>query len=186
MSVTLALWILTWVAIVIVYLGLSAVLREVRLLRGQVSRLQQQVSGAAALAPITTPTTPAMPALASQTARVVLVAESGCPLCRILLARLEERSADLRARPGLLSYETAENWDDALAGVDLIRDEQAWSTLAYLQPPVLLLVEPDGELRDLVLPVNAAELDSALTRWDLVLPQPSSAINDPAHLGAST
>jgi hypothetical protein len=38
MSVPTAFWVLTWAAIVVLYFGLAAVLRELRLLRGAVLR----------------------------------------------------------------------------------------------------------------------------------------------------
>ncbi|MDO5663521.1 MAG: hypothetical protein Q4G40_12560, partial [Brachybacterium sp.] len=44
MSGTVALWVLTWIALIVLYLCLAAVLREVRLLRAQVGRLQERVS----------------------------------------------------------------------------------------------------------------------------------------------
>ena len=167
MSPTVALWALTWVAIVVLYLCFSAVLREVRLLRGQVMRLQEQVS--------TMPATsdeaelPSVPGLADGRRRVVLVAESGCPLCRMLLAHLSDLAPGLAARPAVLTYQSAQDWDQVPAGVDFIRDDRAWSALAHLQPPVVLLVDTDGQLLDLVLPVNEAEVDRALARWQPTL-----------------
>lgn len=76
MSAHWALLVLTWAAMVVLFLGLGAVLREVRLLRARVD------SGAASgeRVDITLP-----PAVTGGRAGLVLAVDSGCPLCIALL-----------------------------------------------------------------------------------------------------
>lgn len=178
MSPVVALWAATWVALVVLYLCLSAVLREVRLLRGQVARLQEQLSTRPAQDGQGLPGP--LPVLAAHAPRVVLVAESGCPLCRLLLAHLSERAGQLAVAPAVLTWQPAQAWGEVPGGRTFIRDEQAWSALAHLQPPVVLLVDADGKVLDLVLPVNEAEVDRTLSRWNLALTRPAA----PAPQGA--
>lgn len=158
MSPTTALWVLTWIAIVVLYLCLAAVLREVRLLRSQVARLQASPSGENDAEALPT-------SLTEDGNGIVLVADSSCPLCRLSLARLGELSEQLPARPVVLTHEAPDQWDEVPAGVRLVRDERAWSSVAHMAPPVLLRLAPDGTVLDTVLPVNERDIDSAVLRW---------------------
>ncbi len=154
------MWVLAWIAIIAVYLGLAAVLREIRALRDQVSRLTE---AAGHLGPDQTVRLPA--GVAGGSARVVLAADSTCPLCRLVLARLSKRAARLTDPPVLLTHESPQEWDQAPDGVTMVRDDVAWSRIAHLAPPVLMWVEPDGTVRDLRLPVHENDVDNALGRW---------------------
>lgn len=160
MSPGVALWVLAWIAIVVLYLGLSAVLREIRLLRAQVSRLT--ASGAAPRAA----QNPRLPAtLMADGPGIVLTADSLCPLCRVVAATVSAQ-ADRLGRPvTLLTHESPEAWTDVPPGLRLVQDEQAWREVSHLSPPVLMDVAADGVVRDLVLPSNENEADAALKRW---------------------
>ncbi|MCO1581101.1 hypothetical protein M8C13_35650 [Crossiella sp. SN42] len=152
MDPVLALLILAWLAIALLYLGLAAVLRELRLLRRQLTA--RQATGAD-LAELRLP--------GSVTARfdgprTVLVADSGCPLCQFAAAELARHAA----RPVLLTYEEADAWPDLPATVELVTDRAAWQALAHLNPPMLLSVTADGRIDSLVLPTTAAEVRRAL------------------------
>lgn len=202
MSAVAARTIVQWAALVLLYLALAAVLREVRLLRGQVSRLQ------AALATGLTRTEPTgvsggsgpglrLEAVAPGITAIVLVATSTCPLCRLVLERLDTLvpetgpgpqaevvaqqiesvppSAESVPEPGrvdhvLLTYEEAAAWGEPPRRLRVVRDETAWSQLTHLEPPLLAWVEPDGTVRDLRLPASESDVDAAVRAWS---PQPA-------------
>lgn len=160
MSANVALWVLAWLAIIIVYLGLSAVLREVRMLRGQVARL----AAATAQRPLdNNPQLP--PGLVGGVRRVVVASDSRCPLCRVVLARLGEQAATLPHPPILLTHEDPQAWADVPPGLTVVRDEAAWRQIAHLTPPILMDVAPGGSVIELVLPSNEKDVDAAVTRW---------------------
>ncbi len=201
MSAVAALTIVQWAALVVLYLALAAVLREVRLLRGQVSRLQ------AALATGLTRTDPAggpatsggpAPGLRLETVSpgrtaIVLVATSTCPLCRLVLERLDTVVPETGSCPRvaqqigsapppqsgpepagvdlvLLTYEEPAAWGEPPRRLRVLRDESAWSQLAHLEPPLLAWLEPDGTVRDLRLPADESDVDAAVRAWS---PQPA-------------
>ncbi|MFE5125102.1 hypothetical protein [Streptomyces sp. NPDC056669] len=158
MSATLALVILSWIAIVILYLALAAVLREVRMLRRQ---LDERAAGAAPPAELVLP-----PSFVERVAepgreRTVLVADATCPLCRHAAAVLAERATP-DFRPVLLTYEPPERWSSLPDGVELVQDSEAWSSLAHLTPPVILTVGTDGTVGSLHLPSSERDVAGAL------------------------
>ena len=158
MTPTAALWGLTFVAIVVLYLCLAAVLREVRLLRAQVARLT------ATSAP--TGQHLRLPAgLTGGRDAVVLASDSRCPLCRVVLAALADLSPRLAEPPVVLTHEPATDWGDLPPGLRLVRDEDAWRELAHLSSPVLLSVAGNGTVRELLLPANEHEVAATLQRW---------------------
>ena len=151
MSPTLAFHIITWVAILVLFLALAAVLREVRLLRGMVLR---DTHGYAA----TGPDTVLGPRFAG---RVVLAADTGCPLC----VAAAERVAALAPRSVLLTHEPPSAWDGRGAGLEVVADREAWRAVAHLSPPVLMRVDTAGRVTALVLPTRVSEVDEALREW---------------------
>ncbi|MCK2238375.1 MULTISPECIES: hypothetical protein [unclassified Crossiella] len=152
MDPVLALLILAWAAITLLYLGLAAVLREVRLLRRGLTAGQATGLGGTDLRlPESVTAKLAGP-------RTVLVADSGCPLCQFTATELA-RHAD---RPVLLTYEDRAAWPELPGSVELITDRDAWQGLAHLNPPMLLSVAADGRIDSLVLPTSAADVLRAL------------------------
>ncbi|GMA18458.1 hypothetical protein MM440_10610 [Arsenicicoccus piscis] len=127
--------VVSWIAIVVLYLGLAACLREIRLLRGQVSRLTYPAGAAS---------------------------DSACPLCRLVLARLADLSSRLPEPAVLLTYESDDVWGPLPAGIRVVRDDPSWSAVAHLTPPVLMLVAPSGEVLELALPAGPDDVDRAL------------------------
>lgn len=184
MNPWLAAGIITWVAIVVCYLGLAAVLREVRILRHQVSRLSFAAGQLATAGPREDGITSTqgqglrLPAVLEPSAEghpqpaVVLAATSGCPLCRVALQRVGELGPRLAAPVTLLTYEDHAAWGDLPSGVRVVRDDEAWSEIAHLAPPALLRVAATGAVTEIQLPVGAASVDETLASWGL-LPQPS-------------
>lgn len=158
MSAPLALLILSWIAIVVLYLGLAAVLREVRMLRRQ---LDERSATAAAPAELRLPASFVKRVAQPGRERTVLVADAGCPLCRQAATVLAE-TATPDFRPVLLTYEPPERWSSLPASVELVQDRDAWSSLAHLSPPVLLTVTPDGTVGSLHLPASERDIASAL------------------------
>ncbi|MGM1058334.1 hypothetical protein [Saccharothrix sp. Mg75] len=139
--------VLTWVAILVLFLGLAAVLREVRLLRAAVARDPGGFSAAQ-------PDLVLGPRFAG---RVVLAADSGCPLCVAVARRLTGTSRAL-----LLTHESPDAWD---AGLEVASDREAWRVVSHLAPPVLMLVGPDGRVARTVLPVREEQVDDVLDEW---------------------
>jgi hypothetical protein len=162
MSPTTAFLVLTWGAIVVLFFGLAAVLREVRLLRGLVTR---GPDGFAAALPDLR--------LGQRFATgggplVVLAADSGCPLCLVVADLLARRTADGRRDPfavTLLTHEPAQVWDGIATGLDVISDRESWRSISHLSPPVLMLVDGSGRVRRMILPVRAQEVEAALAQW---------------------
>ncbi|MET8677169.1 hypothetical protein ABZW18_06135 [Streptomyces sp. NPDC004647] len=158
MSPTLAMVILSWIAIVILYLALAAVLREVRMLRRHVD---ERAATAAAPAELQLPA-PFVERIAEPgRERTVLVADASCPLCRYATAVLAE-VATPEFRPVLLTYEPPERWSTLPETVQVVQDRDAWSSLAHLSPPVLLTVGTDGTVGSLHLPSSERDIAAAL------------------------
>src|SRR5687768_14802628 len=135
MSATLSLVILSWIAIVILYLALAAVLREVRMLRRQFD--ERAATTAAPPAELVLPTSFVKRIAVPGGERTVLVADAGCPLCRHAAAMLADMATP-DFRPVLLTYEQPEKWSSLPDTVELVQDRDAWSSLAHLSPPVIL------------------------------------------------
>ncbi|MEU6082911.1 hypothetical protein [Streptomyces sp. NPDC047108] len=158
MSPTLALVILSWIAIVILYLALAAVLREVRMLR---RRLDERAATAAPPAELVLPASFVERVAAPGRERTVLVADATCPLCRHAAAVLAERATP-EFRPVLLTYEPPDTWSSLPGAVEVVQDRDAWSSLAHLSPPVILTVGADGSVGSLHLPSNERDIAAAL------------------------
>jgi hypothetical protein len=149
------MFVVTWAAIVVLFLGLAAVLREVRLLRGAGAgdgfadagadlALGGSFSGAAD----------------SEGTRLVLAADSGCALCVAVARRLGGLAAhDARPAPVLLTHEPAQLWDGAAGGLRVVSDPEAWRAVSHLQPPVVMLVDGAGTVRRLSLPAREEDVD---------------------------
>ena len=154
MTPSTALTVLTWAAIVLLFFGLAAVLREVRLLRGQVTRT---TDGFVAVPPDLV----LGPRFAEGGARIVAAVDSGCPLCLTVVERL----AGLGAEATLLTHEPLVTWADLAHGLPVISDGEAWRSVSHLSPPVLMLLDGTGRVRRMLLPVRAAEVDTTLAEW---------------------
>lgn len=163
MSADTALTIVTWAALVILYLGLAATLREVRGLRAEVLALR---SGGASRSPAIE-----LPTLAhgGPAERVVLVADSGCPACDQAVAELVALAPRLGQDSCLLTYEDPEVWGAAAQTLTIVNDPAAWSQLAHLTPPIVLLLRPGGRVADLRLLVNGSDVRTALSDWGLII-----------------
>ncbi|MGW3962390.1 hypothetical protein ACWED2_21400 [Amycolatopsis sp. NPDC005003] len=151
MTPSTALTLLTWAAIILLFFGLAAVLREVRLLRGMVAR---SADGFAAAPPELV----LGPRFAG---RIVAAVDSGCPLCLTVVERL----AGLGAEATLLTHEPPATWAELAHGLPVVSDGEAWRAVSHLSPPVLLLLDGTGRVRRMLLPVRASEVDAALAGW---------------------
>jgi hypothetical protein len=158
MSPTVALWIVTWVAIVVLFLAVGAVLREVRLLRVLVTR----DTGFSA----TAPDLRLDPEVVGGRDRIVLASDSGCPLCGAVASRLAARAVADGARPVLLTYEDPATWPEPIRTVfTVVSHRTAWQKIAHLAPPVLMAVAADGTVRQLGLPVDEGSAEQMLDKW---------------------
>jgi hypothetical protein len=171
MSPTLAFGLLTWAAIVILFLGLGAVLRELRLLRGLVSRdpdgftaAQPELSLGGSFAGV--------PDAAGSRLRMVVAADTGCGLCVAVVRRLADRGAAAT----VLTHEPADAWAGLAGGLPVVSDREAWRAVAHLSPPMLLHVDGAGHVRKLLLPVRAEQADRAAAEWGAIAsPDPTVA-----------
>ncbi|HEX8346365.1 MAG TPA: hypothetical protein VF657_16725 [Actinoplanes sp.] len=155
MSPIVALHIITWAAIILLFFGLAAVLREVRLLRGLVTRDAEGYSSSA-------------PDLVlgekfagAEFPRIVLAADSGCPFCRVVVERIISR----RIPVTLLTHEETAVWSGAGDNLTIVSDQESWRLVSHLAPPVLMLVDTTGSVRKLILPVREEEVDTILDDW---------------------
>ncbi|GAA3015114.1 hypothetical protein [Actinokineospora diospyrosa] len=151
-----AFLVITWVAIVVLFLGLAAVLREVRLLRAAISRDPGGYDSAQ----------PDIVLGERFAGRVVLAADTGCSLCHAVADRLTGAL--------LLTHEQASVWETRL---EVVTDREAWRAVSHLAPPVLMLVGLDGRVRRLSLPVRADQVDEVLDEW---------GVRGGAHAGSDT
>lgn len=150
--------IITWVAILVLFLGLAAVLREIRLLRNEVRRAPENFAAAA-------PELVLGPRLAGRGRRIVLAADSGCPLCLAVLDRLISQA------PGavLLTHEPEAVWARVSGQLEVISDAEVWRVVSHLSPPVLMLVDGNGRAERVHLPVRVAEVDAVLAEWQAIV-----------------
>ncbi|MCP3802562.1 hypothetical protein NLX83_25145 [Allokutzneria sp. A3M-2-11 16] len=147
MSAELAFYLITWAAIIVLFLGLVATLREVRLLRAVVMR---DPDGFAAAQPDVV----LGGVFADGTSRPIVAAvDSGCPLCRVVVDELAQRAPHAK----LLTHESPSVWSGA--GLEIISDREAWRAVSHLSPPVLMHVDGGGAVRRMTLPVRVEELD---------------------------
>jgi len=146
--------ILIWLAIVVLFCALAAVLREVRLLRAMV--LQDGKGFTAARPEITLG-----PDFADGRTRIVLAVDTGCPLCVAATERLGRRA------PGatVLTHEDVTAWEGLAAGLDVVRDRYSWRAISHLASPVLMRVDGTGRVDRLVLPTRVSEVDEMVTEW---------------------
>jgi hypothetical protein len=156
MSPMLAFDIVTWAAIVALFLGLAAVLREVRLLRGLVTRSPDGFVSA-----------PPELSLGERFAsgngsRIVLAADSGCPLCVTAVERLARHAPHAL----VLTHEPGAVWERAAGRLRVVSDRESWRTISHLSTPVLMLVDGSGVVRKLVLPVREEEVERVVGEWD--------------------
>ena len=154
MSPIIAYNVLVWLAIVVLFCALAAVMREVRLLRGMVMPDGKGFSA-------TRPEITLGPGFADGRTRIVLATDTGCPLCVAAAERLGRRA------PGatLLTHEDIAAWDGLAAGLDIVRDQESWRAISHLASPVLMRVDGAGQVDKLVLPTRLSEVDELLTEW---------------------
>jgi hypothetical protein len=174
----LAFAIVTWAAILILFLAVGAVLREVRLLR---ATMLGNSSGFA----------DATPRIrfdrlreAAPEARIVLAVNSDCQLCIAAADLVAERVADLPAPAVLLTLEPSPSWLDRLGDrLQVITDRDEWRVMGHLTPPVLMRLDADGNVLDLVLPVNLGQVEQVLRQWSLMIAATNEGGRDAAQVG---
>jgi hypothetical protein len=154
MSPNIAYHILVWVAIVVLFCALAAVMREVRLLRGIVLRDGKGFTAAH-------PEITLGPGFADGRTRIVLAVDTGCPLC----VAATERLARLAPGATVLTHEDVAAWEGLANGLAVVRDRESWRAISHLASPVLMRVDGAGRVGELVLPTRVSEVDEMLTEW---------------------
>jgi hypothetical protein len=159
MSAQSAFVVLTWAAIVVLFLAVAALLREVRLLRAFVARTSDGYSAAPPLIRFDSEQ------LANGREQIVVAADSGCPLCGEVVSELAHRSTEEGAAV-VLTYEPSSAWpDELLGGLRLVTDRDAWRAVGHLTPPVLMKVDGSGTVQQLVLPMSAGDALQRIDGW---------------------
>lgn len=154
----IALLAVTWLAIVVLFFALGAVWREIRLVRGLV--VQGAGDGFVSAAPNISLGREFGP---DDEPRIVVAADSGCPLCLAVIERLSNGPAATSAV--VLTHEQPEVWRHRAGRLRVVSDREAWRAISHLAPPVLMLVAGSGTVRRLVLPVSELEVDRVLADW---------------------
>jgi len=154
MSPFIAYQVLVGLAVVVLFCALAAVLREVRLLRGMVVRDGKGFT--AARNEITLGSR-----FADGRTRIVLAADTGCPLC----VAAAERLSHLAPGSTVLTHEDTAVWDGLATGLDVVSDRESWRAISHLSSPVLMRVDGTGAVGELVLPARVSEVDKMLTEW---------------------
>jgi hypothetical protein len=164
MSPWLALAVVTWAALLVLYLGFAATMRQVRLLRAELTSLR---AGGHARAVGVDLRLPALADARAPRTRLVVAADTGCPACHLTVGALRDLAPRLRTTPILLTYESPDVWRSAAEGLDVRRDPDSWRLLAHLSPPVLMTVDAMGQVADVVLPTHRDDVTRALDAWGL-------------------
>ena len=159
MSPQTALLVLAWVAIVVLYLGMAALLRELRMLRRSVTRGPGGPGRSARTIRLR-----GLPEASTGDERLVLVVDSQCPLCAACLEELPALAARTSSRPVVLHEGALRS---PSAAVTYYSDAEDLGSFAHLSPPVLALVGPRGDVRDLALVNHPSELAAAAQSWGL-------------------
>ncbi|TMR95454.1 hypothetical protein [Nonomuraea basaltis] len=154
MSLTTALWIVTWAALILLYLALLRVFHELRTLRAELASSRLNTAGQQ---PID------LPGWQEPEARVVLAVDSTCPACWATVEETTPLSGATKII--LLTHEPAATWAAVQDKFDVREDTAAWTALAHLSAPIVLLVGPSGRVEEVVLPAKQGDAQEAILRW---------------------
>ncbi len=173
MSPWLAVTIVTWVAMLVLYLGLAATLRQVRLLSAELTSLRAGGDTRAARVDLRLP---ALAAPDGTAARLVVAADTGCPACHVTVEKLAALAPGLAVPPLLLTYESPQVWHELAGPLEVRQDTESWRALRHLAPPVLMSVDASGRVLDLALPTSPEDVPRTLSAWGFRTdPAPSRA-----------
>lgn len=168
MSPSIAVTVVTWAAMAVLYLGLAATLHRVRTLSAELVALRAGGHVKAAGVDLH------LPALAAQEGsggRLVVAADTGCPACHMAVEALAALAPELSRVPTLLTYEPPETWlaatPEAAGRLEIRQDPESWRVLAHLMPPLLLSVDSEGRVTELALPSTPDDLPRILAAWGL-------------------
>lgn len=151
----LAAAIATWAAMIVLYFGLAATLRKVKVLEAELAGIR--AGGAAKASGISIK-------LPGYEGRLVLAADSACPSCFVTVKALD--TLELGVKPVLLTYEEPSTWD--APSLEIRQDTQAWRAVAHLSPPVLLSVDESGQVAQLALPTHPDDVIRAVAAWGML------------------
>ncbi|WP_189171581.1 hypothetical protein [Pilimelia anulata] len=156
-----ALWIVTWVAIVLLFLAVGAVARELRLLRERLDTAASASDGYVAHPPAITLDPAVVPA-----GGVVIAADVDCPLCAVVADLAVRRVRAGATPPALLTHQSPDEWPaEVVRALRLVRSDTQWREVAHLTPPAVMRVAGDGRVTELVLPSTEAAAREVLGRW---------------------
>jgi hypothetical protein len=164
MSPWLAATILTWVALLLLYLGLAATLRKVNVLSAELAALR---SGGNATASGVALRLPGLAKADAPSRRLVLAADTFCPACHIAVEALDDLASRMDKAPLLLTYEEPEVWQSA-TNLRVHHDPESWRRLASLSPPVLMVVDATGQVTEVALPTMADDIPRTLAGWGMM------------------
>ncbi|HZM76294.1 MAG TPA: hypothetical protein VFC19_11235 [Candidatus Limnocylindrales bacterium] len=183
MSPWIAAAVITWIAIIVLYLGLAATLHRVRMLSAELAALR---AGGNVRASGVDLRLPALAAPEGSAPRLVVAADTGCPACHMAVDALAAVAPRLSRPPTLLTYEPPELWREAVGRLDIRQDPESWRVLGHLMPPLLLSVDAQGRVIDLALPSTPDDIPRTLATWGFRPSPADPPIEEPAEETAGT
>ena len=174
MSPWVALAVITWLAMAVLYLGLAATLHRVRMLSAELAALR---AGGHVRASGVDLRLPALAAPQGSAPRLVVAADTGCPACHMTVAKVAALAPELSQAPILLTYEPPDVWQEDAGGLlDIKQDPDSWRVLAHLAPPLLLSVDAEGRVTSLALPSTPDDIPRTLAAWGLRTARPERSL----------
>lgn len=157
MSVSAAVDVVTWAALLLLYLGMARLWVEVRSIRRAIqfplALAGEQTSQHSAFLPA---------AVNQPTPTIVAVVDSDCSSCWDVAFLMDQLVP--AGRGYLLSYESASTW--AVRGVrtEAIVDEDAWTSFVPLSTPILVLTNGE-QINRIHPPVDTEDARKTLLQW---------------------
>lgn len=157
-----ALFIVTWFVIIALFLAMGRLAFEVQSLRRTLNQsLRVHGHGVGHTLPSLELSRGLEPF-----PELLVVAESTCSNCWRVLYELV--SADPTTNMALLTREPATEWAEFASNMRIIRDDEQWTRLIHLTPPVLLRLNPLGDVIDIALPIDEKSVVATLRSWQMV------------------
>ena len=161
MSLTLAGFVATWIALIVLLLATSRLYYDVKILQRQ---QQRHGSASPPVASVRPTEIPELRGHIRPGGAIVAAVDGQCSTCWEVVEGLIEAPTALQRV--LLTFDE-EAWKHE-ARVTLVVSERAWSRVSHIQPPLLMLVDSSGRIEQLELPVSANQASSIASRWDSI------------------
>lgn len=157
MSVATGLFVITWAAMIALYLCMVWLQRELIATKARLTRIERRDSVEALMSEIRLPAQ-----------GIAIWVNASCSSCHATMKAL--LAAKVSEPLWLVATEDeAPEWrDEAGAAVTVLTDASLWEAVTAWTPPILARVSPGGTVEDVVLPVTPEHVNIALQRWGLL------------------